>query len=243
MKCCLDTQYRFCGIFIFSKMEEKEIWKSILGYEGLYEVSDLGNVKSLKRKNRKKEKLLKSFTVKGYFRVGLSKEGKTKAMQIHQLIAIAFLNHVPDGHRLVVDHINNIKTDNRLENLQIITGRENTSKDKKECTSKYSGVSWHKRRKKWVASIHIKDKRKHLGYFTDEIEASLIYQKTLEEIIDGTYIPSKPNFSSKYKGVFWDDKANKWRVSIRINGKQKYLGSFKNEYEAYLAYQKELNKK
>ena len=43
---------------------------------------------------------------------------------------MAFLNHKPNGNKLVVDHINNVKTDNRLSNLQIITQRKNTSKDR-----------------------------------------------------------------------------------------------------------------
>jgi ribosomal protein L15E len=72
---------------------------------------------------------------------------------------MAFLNHTPCGYKIVVDHIdNNIKTDNRLENLQLITQRENVSKDIKNTSSKYIGVCWHKKAKKWRSSIQINGK-------------------------------------------------------------------------------------
>jgi len=97
-------------------------------------------------------------------------------------MAITFLNHIPNGHSIIVDHINNISTDNRLENLQLITNRENLSKDKKNGTSKYTGVSWFKRGKKWHSSININNKKVHLGYFIDDLEASNQYQLALKNI-------------------------------------------------------------
>ena len=110
----------------------KEIWKDIKNYGGLYQVSDLGNIKSLERKvdngyciRTVKEKVLKSVvSFQGYFIVSLHKNGEQKTLKIHQLVAIAFLNHTPDGHTLVVNHINFNKKDNRLDNLEIVTARE-----------------------------------------------------------------------------------------------------------------------
>jgi hypothetical protein len=94
---------------------------------------------------------------------------------------MAFLNHTPNGSSsLVVDHINNIKTDNRLSNLQLVTIRYNLSKDKTG-TSKYTGVSWHSRDKNWQASIRINGKKAYLGSFQDESEAALAYQNALEK--------------------------------------------------------------
>jgi hypothetical protein len=85
------------------------------------------------------------------------------------LVAMAFLNHKPDGtHKIVVDHINNNKLDNRVVNLQLISQRENLSKDRKDGTSKYVGVCWKKSRNKWQVDIKIDGKRKYLGLFTDE---------------------------------------------------------------------------
>tara|TARA_R110000744_G_scaffold103907_1_gene199082 strand:+ start:127 stop:609 length:483 start_codon:yes stop_codon:yes gene_type:complete len=157
-----------------------EIWKEIEGFKD-YEVSNLGRVKSLKCN---KERFLKPNSGKssGYLKVNLYKNTKMKTRRIHQLIAIAFLNHNPDGYKLVVAHINNVKTDNRLENLQLITHRENISKDTKGL-NKYTGVSWSKLNKNWIARIRINGKNKNLGRFTNELKASEAYQKALKELI------------------------------------------------------------
>ena len=82
-----------------------------------------------------------------------------------------------------MDHINRVRTDNRLDNLQIITTRENTSKDRKGCTSKYTGVSWDKYNKKWVSRIAMKGIPNHLGYFKDELKAAEAYQNKLKELL------------------------------------------------------------
>jgi len=117
-----------------------EIFKDIPGYEGIYQVSDLGRVKSLKFN---KEKILKpGVNNHGYYTVVLCK-GKRKTINVHQLVAMAFLNHEPCGYNgLIVDHKDNNPLNNRLSNLQLISQRENTSKDKKG-SSKYTGVSWN----------------------------------------------------------------------------------------------------
>ena len=86
---------------------------------------------------------------------------------------------VGNNNKLIVDHINNDKLDNTVENLQYITQRLNSSKDKKNTSSIYTGVSWNKEKKKWKSCIRINGKSKHLGYFTDELEASNTYQKAI----------------------------------------------------------------
>ena len=159
-----------------------EIWKDVVGYEGVYEVSDLGNVKSLKF--NKEKVLTNNLNRNGYLQVGLSKRGRVKSKGIHQLVAEAFLNHKPCGFKLVVDHQNGVRKDNRLENLQIITSRKNTSKDIKGGTSKYTGVSWCKKSNKWRSQININNKVKYLGSFTDELKASEVYQNELSNIIN-----------------------------------------------------------
>jgi hypothetical protein len=174
----------------------EEIWKDIPGYEGMYQVSNLGNVKSLSRKLIKgkniffsKEIILKlTISIWGYLRISLSKELITKKFTVHQLVAMAFLNHKPCGHKLVVDHINDDKLDNRLENLQIITNRENCFKTQGKGTSNYKGVSWDKRAKRWQARIYFNGKNKNLGTFKTELEASNIYQNKLKEIQNGRHI-------------------------------------------------------
>ena len=126
-----------------------------------------------------KERILKpTVDSSGYLIVSLYKNTKAKTKNVHQLVAESFLNHVPCGNRSVVDHINNVKTDNGLGNLQIITHRENLSKDKKG-SSEYTGVSWCCTGEKWRADIRINGKTKYLGRFTDELKASEAYQKAL----------------------------------------------------------------
>ena len=163
-----------------------EIWKEIKGYQG-YEVSNLGRVKSLARvslKNAKiKERILKGGKSKGYRTVSLSKNGTPKTKKVHQLVAVAFLNHKPCKMNAVVDHINGVKEDNNVSNLQVISQRENTSKDKKNGSSKYVGVCWDKWNKRWKASIKINGKYKNLGNFTDELDASKAYQDALAKLV------------------------------------------------------------
>ena len=96
---------------------EKEIWKPILNYEGLYEVSNWGRVKSLKFG---KERILKPGTNKyGYLIVILCKNGKVKSFSVHRLVAEAFL---PNPHNYpCVNHKDECKTNNNVNNLEWCT--------------------------------------------------------------------------------------------------------------------------
>ena len=155
----------------------KEIFKSIPNYEGLYEVSNMGNVKSLSGKTNK---ILKPFKPNnGYLKVNLFKDGKYKTLKVHQLVAMAFLNHVPCGMLLVIDHIDSNKDNNKLNNLQIITNRENVYKTQDKYSSRFKGVNWNKQYKKWRSAIMINKKRKFLGSYSDEYQAHLAYQNAL----------------------------------------------------------------
>ena len=161
-------------------MEEEFI--DVPGYEGLYQVSNLGNLKSLKFGKQKILKLVANSN--GYYENGLLKNNKNNRGKIHQLVAMAFLGHKPDGtHKLVVDHINDNKLDNRVENLQIVTQRFNCRKNQIGYSSKYKGVGWNKTYNKWRSRIMINKKEIHLGYFENELEAHLAYQNKLKEII------------------------------------------------------------
>jgi hypothetical protein len=84
---------------------------------------------------------------------------------------------------MVVHHINNDGRDNRKDNLRIVTPRENTvnSKPGGEYTSKYKGVCWDKRRKKWEVGIAYGGKRKYVGRFADEAEAAKAYDKAAKK--------------------------------------------------------------
>ncbi|MED1287338.1 HNH endonuclease [Bacillus mycoides] len=98
-----------------------EEWRSVIGYEGEYEISNYGRVKSLKN-NR--EKILKTFKGhRGYERINLMKHRKLKQVFVHRLVAEAFIEVIKEG--LYVNHIDGNKTNNRVENLEIVTQREN----------------------------------------------------------------------------------------------------------------------
>ena len=165
----------------------KEEFRDIKGYEGLYQVSNLGRVKSLSRLinhwrggERLIKERIKSVAVgsDGYLMVGLSKEGNPESITIHKLVAVAFLNHTPCGFKIVVDHIDNDPLNNNANNLQLVTNRENTSKDRKGA-SKYVGVTRLKRNNKWKASIWLNGRTEYLGAFKEEYTASIAYQTAL----------------------------------------------------------------
>lgn len=162
----------------------KEIFKDIKGYEGIYQVSNLGRVKSLKRQRVHVDRIMKTpIDINGYCMTGLSKNGNTKTIAVHKLVAMNFLDYTPTTKSIVIDHINNIKSDNRLENIQIISNRKNTSKDIKGYTSEYVGVSWSKSNKGWFSTIHIDGNNVYLGTFKNELDAHYAYQEKLTEVI------------------------------------------------------------
>ena len=159
---------------------QEETYKDIPCYERVYQISTLGNVKSLKWN---KERVLKPCPNKdGYYTLNLSKKGKCSLKKVHQLMAITYLDHNPCGMKKVVNHINFNRQDNRIENLEIITHRENTNRKHLNSSSKYTGVHWNKSAKRWQSRISINSKTVHLGYFKDEIKAHKRYLKELKKI-------------------------------------------------------------
>ena len=153
-----------------NQTELSEMWKDIPGY-GDYQISNQGRVRSLKWG---KSRILKGGTNSyGYLHVALSKNRKPRYFRIGRLVAQAFL---PDwDEALQVDHINGVKTQDRVENLRMVTNTENNKSFKTKaqgCTSRFRGVCWHKCHKKWAAIITLAGKLKHLGYFDDEAEAA-----------------------------------------------------------------------
>lgn len=162
----------------------KEVWKSIEGYEGLYEVSNLGRVKSLQGKKGDNYILSPISNVDGYCVVGLRKKGIYKQFRIHRIVAKHFIPN-PEN-KSTVNHIDGNKQNNCVSNLEWCTMRENIkhayanrliecekiSKSKidpkninKNNTSGRKGVCFDKHSGKWKSYIRIKKKLYHLGLF------------------------------------------------------------------------------
>ena len=158
-------------------MSKNEIFKDVPNYEGIYKVSNFGNVKSLKWN---KEVILKQGISNGYLAVNLRKENNSKSVKIHVLVAMAFLDFKPNYFEYVIDHKNGVRTDNRLENLQVITQRENIQKYHKSKKGKI-GVIWNEQTEKWCSRIFIK-KNIHLGLFEEEKDALKAYEIANQEI-------------------------------------------------------------
>lgn len=174
---------------------KEEIWRDVPDYEGQYQCSNLGNVKSVDRKvniiTGKKNyflpikgvnlKLIDNF---GYRTVCLTKHNKAEWITVHQMVAICFLNHTRCGHKLVVNHINGIKTDNRVENLEIVTQRQNVEHffNTRKTSSNYQRVSWNEQNKKWRSNLTIKGRGICLSYFDNELDAFNFSNKAFENM-------------------------------------------------------------
>ena len=121
------------GAFPFLIVMEKEIWKDIKGYEGLYEVSNMARIRTVPHFMTAKDgrKMLipakirkQSVDWHGYLYVKVRKGNKQTSLRVHRVIMEAFVEN-PEN-KPFIDHINTIKTDNRIENLRWVTAHENT---------------------------------------------------------------------------------------------------------------------
>ena len=109
-----------------------ECWKAIIGYEGFYEVSDIGNVRSVDRDIRKSDGVIqrrrgrackKCEDKNGYYYVKLNREASTKYFRIHRLVYEAFVAHISDDCE--IDHVDFDRKNNRVDNLRAISHAEN----------------------------------------------------------------------------------------------------------------------
>ena len=110
-----------------------ELWKDVVGYEGYYEVSSIGRVRSVERKTKSRfglktspSRVLKGYVTNvGYLRVDLSRDGNKKHVSVHRLIAEAF---IPNPKSLkCVNHIDSDRLNNKATNLEWSTHKENTA--------------------------------------------------------------------------------------------------------------------
>lgn len=231
-------------------MNTVEEWKPIKDYEELYEISSFGRVQ-----NSKTGKVIKEiYNVEGYCRVELRKDQKRKNFMIHRLVAQHFIeNH---NNKPIVDHIDRVRNNNNVLNLRWVTSSENSLNmkniDSVYKTSKYRGVYYHKNNRKWICKISNNNKPIHIGCFISEKNAARAYNEyvktngldefaILNEISDEDEdekiieheVKKK---TSKYRGISWYKKRNKWRALIMVNKKSHLIGYFDNEIDAAIVY-------
>ncbi|MBZ3643535.1 HNH endonuclease [Enterococcus faecium] len=146
-------------------MMQKEIWRPIEGYEGLYEISNLGKIKSNFRQGSTTDFLKISNNGNGYMMVRLCKNGKAKKYYLHRLLAQTFIDNPEDKPQ--VNHINENRSDNRLENLEWVTQKENNNHGNHNLNSAIS-----KRSGKAKKNVQLDLDGNELGRFDFLIEAA-----------------------------------------------------------------------
>lgn len=172
----------------------KEIWKSITDYEGLYEVSNLGRVKSLGNNKSRKEKILKpAKDRKGYLYVILCRNGKVKNFKVHRLVAEAFLPN-PEGFP-EVNHKDEDKTNNQVENLEFCDCKYNINYGSHNERSAAA-------RSKSVEASKFSDFRKICLRFpsTNEAGRNGYGSRCVAACCRGCYSTHRGNF---YKNLYW----------------------------------------
>jgi len=123
-----------------------EIWKDVVGFEGIYQVSSHGRVKTTYKQQRRKDKdgYLCAFKNEGYQMLALWKNGDRKMCKVSLIVARAFLG---ESKGKVCDHINRDRADDRLENLRYVTRRENLINSHAYENYKKTGRGWIKKNK------------------------------------------------------------------------------------------------
>ena len=166
-------------------METKEIWKRVVinGEEYNYDVSNLGRVKSYFYSKVDGRILKHGEALNGYMHVVLRRNGKSMTINVHKLVAIAFLNHKQQGMDMTINHIDGNKKNNSVTNLEEMTPRENNIDCIKRIggtTSNFTGVYWNKASRKWHAQIKLNEKITYLGLFECEKDAGNAYKTALK---------------------------------------------------------------
>lgn len=148
----------------------QEIWKDIPGYEGHYQASNFGRIRSLKRNN---VRILKpAETIWGYYIVRLYQNNVAKVSSVHRLVWLAFNGSIPENYQ--INHLNENKLDNRLENLSLCTAKENIN----------FGTRTKRASEKLCKCIQMIDENNNtLKTFNSLIEAARFFNKKSSSVI------------------------------------------------------------
>ena len=199
-----------------------EIWKAVrinnIDYTGHYEVSDIGNIRSLNRKDKNGKANLKGRLLKpaknsqGYIRVKLCINGIRSNLLVHRIVASTFIG--PIKEKMVAHHKNGVKNDNRAINLDIITHRKNCSIER----TKISGIATGVVKRKTGFGVNIRlttNKSAYLGLYKTVKIASMIYQNILEG-----YLKDKFNTLDEL-----DFELNKIRSKLKMKNIKRKINS------------------
>lgn len=155
------------------------MWIDVPGYEGIYQATSNGSIRSLDRKNsigrKTKGRVLKpAISQKGYYTVYLHKNGVGKSVLVHRIVALCFLPGFSDEYQ--IDHIDRNRLNCDISNLRLATQSQNMSNMvKPSAKRKYKGVT--ERRGRFCPAITIKKRTYHYGTYDDPIEAARVYDK------------------------------------------------------------------
>lgn len=204
-------------------------WRDVVGYEGYYLVSNYGHVKSLDRyvsgrgltlriRRGKIRKLTLSNS--GYLCVGLLNTNGKKNCFVHRLVAESFIEGFNSD--LEVDHIDRNRTNNCIINLRSATSSQNNGNSYKRSTasSKYKGVHWCNRLRRWVAKIEMGGNRYSLKSYRYEENAALAYNLSALEVFGefaainklsiSDFIPERDSIRTKNRCVDTGKVYNSW---------------------------------
>lgn len=185
----------------------EEVWKDIKGYEGLYQVSNKGQVKSAERFGTKGG-ILKGCLRSGYRRVILTKQNKPKFYSVHRLVAEAFIPN--NGNKKTIDHIDTDRLNNSVDNLRWVTDKENAN----------NPITLEKMRKRepWNKGVHTgANVWKNLSEKQKEDFINIIKEKHNKKVmcIETGKIYESARIASKETGIRWKD------ISGVCNGRRK----------------------
>jgi hypothetical protein len=153
-----------------------EFWKDIPGYEGLYQVSNIGRVKSFIT-----GKFIKpSISTPGYYRLNLYKNKKPKGFDVHRLVAISFLGE----KRMYVNHKDLNKLNNNIENLEYTTNRQNSNHYHNSIGNKTPGIQ--KIGKMYQVRLRINGVKMYFGRYSS-IENAIIKKDEILKTIEPLY--------------------------------------------------------
>ncbi len=168
----------------------KEIWKPIKNYTKLYEVSNLGRIRSIPRKKIQKRPygdveitvkgqiIAQYVNIGGYKIVSLRKDKQVKTSYVHRLVVESFIKNKKGNY---VNHKNGIRDDNRLENLEWCDRSYNDAHKYRELYGKKRGITFNSQSKKYIAAIKYRGTSYYIGsYYSKELAYDAFYQKYLE---------------------------------------------------------------